>query len=58
LREEWGVRLGGLWLADTNLVAAGGAQPGGWTNNSALLIGLGIDADKSGRSGSSLAPSS
>ena len=27
-------------------MAAGGAQPGGWTNNSALLIGLGIDAEK------------
>ena len=34
LRDEWGVTLGGVWLADTNLVAAGGAQPGGWTNNS------------------------
>jgi porin len=46
LHDEWGITLGGLWLADTNLVAAGGAQPGGWTNNSALLIGLGIDAEK------------
>ena len=46
LRDEWGVTLGGVWLADTNLVAAGGAQPGGWTNNSALFIGLGIDAEK------------
>ena len=46
LHDEWGITLGGLWLADTNLVAAGGAQPGGWTNNSALLIGFGIDAEK------------
>ncbi|HEX9524553.1 MAG TPA: hypothetical protein VF949_16360, partial [Reyranella sp.] len=46
LRDEWGVTLGGVWLADTNLVVAGGAQPGGWTNNSALFVGLGIDADK------------
>ena len=46
LRDEWGVTLGGVWLADTNLVAAGGAQPGAWTNNSALFVGLGIDADK------------
>ena len=45
LQDGWGITLGGLWLADTNLVA-GGAQPGGWTNNSALLIGLGIDAEK------------
>ncbi len=46
LRDEWGVTLGGVWLADTNLVATGGAQPGGWTNNSALFVGLGIDANK------------
>ena len=46
LRDEWGVTLGGLWLADSNLLMAGGLQPGGWTNNSALFIGLGIDAEK------------
>lgn len=46
MRDEWGVTLGGLWLADTNLVAAGGQQPGGWTNNSALFISLAIDAEK------------
>jgi porin len=46
LRDEWGIRLGGLWLADTNLVVAGGAKPGGWTNNSALFIGLEVDAEK------------
>ena len=46
IKDEWGIKLGGLWLADTNLVAAGGAQPGGWTNNSALIVGLGIDANK------------
>lgn len=46
LKDEWGVTLGGLWLADTNLVAAGGAQPGAWSNNSALMIGLGLDANK------------
>jgi porin len=27
-------------------VVAGGANPGGWTNNSALFIGLQIDAEK------------
>jgi porin len=46
LRDEWGVKLGGLWLADTNVEVAGGTQPGAWTNNSALFIGLDIDADK------------
>jgi len=29
LPDEWGLTLGGLWLADTNLVAAGGDRPGG-----------------------------
>jgi porin len=46
LKDEWGVKLGGVWLADTNILVAGGAQPGGWTNNQALMIGLGIDAEK------------
>jgi len=46
LKDEWGIKLGGLWLADTNLVAAGGVQPGGWTSNSALFGSLTIDADK------------
>lgn len=46
LPDEWGLTLGGLWLADTNLVAAGGDRPGGWTNNSALVVGLGVDAEK------------
>ena len=46
LRDEWGVQLGGLWLADANLVAAGGVQPGGATSNSALFVSLGINAEK------------
>jgi porin len=46
LKDEWGIRLGGLWLADSNIIAAGGAQPGGWTNNQALIVGLGVDAEK------------
>lgn len=46
LKDEWGIRLGGLWLADTDIVAAGGTVPGGWTNNQALFIGLHVDADK------------
>lgn len=46
LKDEWGIRLGGLWLADTNLVVAGGARPGGWTNNSALFVGVDVDAEK------------
>lgn len=46
LKEDWGIRLGGMWLADSNIVVAGGAQPGYVTNNSALVIGLTVDAEK------------
>jgi len=46
LRDEWGLALGGVWLADTNLVAAGGVHPGSTTNNSALFVSLGINAEK------------
>lgn len=46
LRDEWGIRLGGLWLADANLLASGGVHPGTWTYNSALFVSLGIDAEK------------
>jgi len=46
LRDEWGVKLGGIWLADGNVVAAGGAQPGMTSWNSALFVGLGVDAEK------------
>lgn len=44
--DEWGIKLGGLWLADSNVVLAGGAQTGGVTYNSAVILGLGIDAEK------------
>lgn len=46
LKDDWGVTLGGVWFADTNVVAAGGAQPGAWSNNSSLLVGLTVDAQK------------
>jgi porin len=46
LKPEWGITLGGVWLADTNIIMAGGDQPGGWTNNQALILGLGINAEK------------
>jgi porin len=46
LQDAWGIKLGGLWLADTDVVAAGGAQPGAWSNNSALILSLQVDAEK------------
>jgi porin len=44
--EKTGLRLGGLWLADTNGLLSGGKQPGKWSWNSALIIGANLDAEK------------
>ncbi|MFI4998592.1 MAG: carbohydrate porin [Reyranellales bacterium] len=44
--DEWGIVLGGFWLADANIVAAGGAQPGNLGFNSVVSVGLTVDADK------------
>jgi porin len=46
LPEKKGLRLGGLWLADSNDVFSGGKQPGEWTWNSALIIGANLDAER------------
>ncbi len=43
---EIGLRLGGVWLADTNGLISGGAQPGKWSWNSALIVGADLDAEK------------
>lgn len=44
---EWtGLRIGGVWLADTNGLISGGAQPGKWSWNSALIVGANLDAEK------------
>jgi porin len=43
---EWtGLRIGGVWLADTNGLISGGAQPGKWSWNSALIVGANLDAE-------------
>lgn len=44
--DQIGLRLGGVWLADTNGLISGGAQPGKWSWNSALIVGADIDAEK------------
>jgi len=46
LPEDTGLRLGGIWLADANILLSGGAQPGTWSFNSALIIGANLDAGK------------
>jgi porin len=46
LPESTGLRVGGVWLGDTNGLLSGGAQPGKWTWNSALIVGANLDAEK------------
>ncbi len=46
LADKSGLRVGGMWLADSNGVLSGGAQPGSWTWNSMLLLGLDVDAER------------
>jgi porin len=44
---EWtGLRIGGVWLADTNGLISGGQNPGKWSWNSALIVGANLDAEK------------
>ncbi len=44
--EETGLRLGGMWLGDTNGILSGGAHPGQWSFNSLLIVGANLDAEK------------
>lgn len=46
LPDDSGLRLGGVWLADSNGLLSGGAQPGKWSFNSTLIIGANVDAEK------------
>jgi len=46
LPEKYGLRLGGVWLADSNGLLSGGAQPGKWSFNSALIVGANLDAEQ------------
>ncbi len=44
--EDSGLRVGGLWLADTNGLLSGGEVPGAWSFNSMLLLGVNVDAER------------
>ena len=46
LEESSGITLGGLWLSDLSIVAAGGVTPGALSANNLLSLGVQIDADK------------
>ncbi len=41
-----GLRIGGVWLADSNGLLSGGAEPGKWSFNSALIVGANLDAEQ------------
>lgn len=43
--DRTGLRVGGVWLADVNGLLSGGAQPGRWSWNSALIVGANLDAE-------------
>ena len=44
--KDSGLRLGGLWLADTNGLLSGGQVPGAWSFNSMLVLGVNADAER------------
>ncbi|MEO6846289.1 MAG: carbohydrate porin, partial [Chthoniobacterales bacterium] len=44
--EKTGVRIGGIWLGDSNGLLSGGANPGTWSFNSLLIVGANLDAEK------------
>jgi len=44
--ESTGLRLGGVWVGDTNGLISGGANPGTWSFNSMLIVGANLDAEK------------
>lgn len=44
--NETGLHLGGVWLGDSNGLLSGGAEPGKWSWNSALILGANLDADQ------------
>ena len=44
--DDWGVRLGGVSLADTNKLFTGGNKPGSVASNQAFILGTSVDTEK------------
>jgi porin len=44
--KDSGVRLGGLWIGDTNYLFSGGTDPKTWSFNSLLVVDLSLDLEK------------
>ncbi len=52
---ESGIRIGGLWIGNSDYLFTGGVQPRTWSFNSLLVVNLNVDAEKLiGLPGSSL----
>ncbi len=46
IKDNHGIRLGGLWVSDVNSLMSGGVEPGKWSVNSLLILDLNIDTEK------------
>lgn len=46
VRNNHGVRIGGMWIGDTNALISGGLEPGKWSWNSLLVLDLSVDTEK------------
>lgn len=43
--KQTGLRLGGVWLGDSNGLLSGGANPGTWSFNNLVIVGANLDAE-------------
>ena len=48
LEKEGGIRLGGMWIGDANVVMSGGKDPGRFSFNSLFITNLEVDLEKKG----------
>lgn len=46
VKKDDAVRLGGVWVADGDVILTGGADLGRWSGNDLVVIGLNIDFEK------------
>lgn len=46
LKEDSGIRIGGVWVADGDVILTGGADLGRWSGNDLVVLALDIDFEK------------
>jgi len=46
VKNDHGIRFGGMWLSDVDWLMSGGVKPGDWSANSLVILDLHIDAEK------------